>query len=45
VQLDDWLDERRALEEIRAAWRELRTLNAWLADNVGATAKDARGRR
>ncbi|MCW2705527.1 MAG: uncharacterized protein JWQ37_3522 [Blastococcus sp.] len=41
----DWVHERRALEEIRAAWRELRTLNAWLADNVGATAKDSRARR
>ena len=41
----DWVHERRALEEIRAAWRELRTLNAWLADNVGATAKDPRARR
>jgi uncharacterized protein (TIGR02453 family) len=41
----DWVHERRALEEIRAAWRELRTLNAWLADNVGATAKDLRARR
>jgi uncharacterized protein (TIGR02453 family) len=41
----DWVHERRALEEIRAAWRELRTLNSWLADNVGATAKDSRARR
>jgi uncharacterized protein (TIGR02453 family) len=40
----DWLHERRALEEVRAAWRELQTLNAWLADNVGATSKEPRRR-
>ena len=38
----DWLQERRALDEVRAAWRELHTLNAWLADNVGATTKEPR---
>jgi uncharacterized protein (TIGR02453 family) len=40
----DWLHDRRALDEVRGAWRELRTLNAWLGDNVGATAKEARRR-
>jgi uncharacterized protein (TIGR02453 family) len=38
----DWLHERHALDEVRSAWRELRTLNAWLADNVGATTKEPR---
>jgi uncharacterized protein (TIGR02453 family) len=41
----DWLHERRALEEVRAAWRDVRTLNTWLADNVGATTKEPRPRR
>jgi uncharacterized protein (TIGR02453 family) len=40
----DWLHERHALDEVRAAWRELHTLNAWLADNVGATTKEPRSR-
>ena len=40
----DWLHERRALNEVRAAWRELEELNRWLADNVGATAKEPRRR-
>ncbi len=40
----EWLYERRALEEIRTAWRDLRPLNAWLADNVGATTKEIRRR-
>jgi uncharacterized protein (TIGR02453 family) len=39
-----WLHERRALDEIRNAWRDLRDLNAWLADNVGATTKEIRRR-
>lgn len=39
---DEWLHHRRALEEVRAAWRDLRALNAWLADNVGATTKEPR---
>jgi uncharacterized protein (TIGR02453 family) len=38
----DWLHDRRALERVRAAWQDLRTLNAWLADNVGATSKESR---
>ena len=41
----EWLHGRRALEEVRTAWRDLRTLNAWLADNVGATSKEPRARR
>ena len=40
----DWLHDRRALEEVRRAWRELAPLNAWLADNVGATSKEPRRR-
>ena len=40
----DWLHDRRALDEVRTAWRELLTLNAWLADNVGATSKEQRRR-
>jgi uncharacterized protein (TIGR02453 family) len=41
----DWLHTRQALEEVRGAWRDLRTLNAWLDDNVGATTKEASRRR
>jgi uncharacterized protein (TIGR02453 family) len=41
----DWLHDRRALAEVRNAWRDLTTLNAWLADNVGATNREARARR
>ncbi len=40
----DWLHTRRALEEVRTAWRDLRGLNAWLDDNVGATSKEPRRR-
>lgn len=40
----EWLHTRRALDEVRSAWREFRTLNDWLADNVGATTKAARRR-
>ena len=40
----DWLHDRRALDEVRGAWRELQPLNAWLADNVGATSKEPRRR-
>jgi uncharacterized protein (TIGR02453 family) len=40
----DWLHTRRALDEVRDAWRHLRALNAWLDDNVGATAKETRRR-
>ncbi|WP_448627418.1 DUF2461 domain-containing protein [Geodermatophilus sp. URMC 64] len=38
----DWLHQRQALDEVRAAWRELHPLNLWLADNVGATTKEPR---
>jgi uncharacterized protein (TIGR02453 family) len=38
----DWLHERRALVEVRTAWREFEELNRWLADNVGATSKQPR---
>jgi uncharacterized protein (TIGR02453 family) len=41
---EDWLHDRRALEEVRTAWRDLATLNTWLADNVGATTKEPRSR-
>jgi uncharacterized protein (TIGR02453 family) len=40
-----WLHDRRALDEVRTAWRDLAALNAWLADNVGATTKEPRARR
>ncbi|MCV2488443.1 DUF2461 domain-containing protein [Geodermatophilus sp. YIM 151500] len=40
----DWLHDRRALDEVRAAWRAFGPLNRWLADNVGATTRDARRR-
>ncbi len=38
----EWLHERAALERVRTSWQDLRTLNAWLADNVGATTKESR---
>jgi uncharacterized protein (TIGR02453 family) len=40
----EWLHTRRALEKVRDAWRDLTALNAWLDDNVGATAKEPRRR-
>jgi uncharacterized protein (TIGR02453 family) len=40
----DWLHGRDALDVVRDGWRELRTLNAWLADNVGPTTKEIRRR-
>ena len=40
----DWLHERSALEVVRSCWRDLASLNAWLADNVGATTKEPRRR-
>jgi uncharacterized protein (TIGR02453 family) len=40
----DWLHDGRALGEVRAAWRDLVPLNDWLADNVGASTKEPRGR-
>jgi len=40
----EWLHERAALDHVRSAWREMQALNAWLADNVGATSKEPRRR-
>ncbi|SNS92680.1 TIGR02453 family protein [Geodermatophilus pulveris] len=40
-----WLHDRRALEEVRTAWRDLVPLNAWFADNVGASTAEPRARR
>jgi uncharacterized protein (TIGR02453 family) len=40
----EWLHTRRALEEVRTAWRDLVTLNAWIDDNIGATTKEVRRR-
>ena len=39
----DWLHGRRALDEVRTAWRDFVPLNRWLADNVGVTSKPDRG--
>jgi uncharacterized protein (TIGR02453 family) len=39
-----WLHERAVLDRVRAAWRDFGALNAWLADNVGATTKESRRR-
>ena len=38
----DWLHTSEVLDRVRTSWRDLATLNAWLADNVGATTKEAR---
>jgi uncharacterized protein (TIGR02453 family) len=40
----DWLHTRQVLDEVRTAWRDLATLNTWLADNVGATTGEPRRR-
>ena len=40
----EWLHTRQALDEVRSAWREMKALNVWLADNVGATTKEVRRR-
>jgi uncharacterized protein (TIGR02453 family) len=40
----EWLHTRRALDEVRAAWRDLVALTTWLDDNVGATTKEIRRR-
>ena len=40
----EWLHTKQALDEVRDAWREMTTLNVWLADNVGATSKEPRRR-
>ena len=39
-----WLHGREVLERVRTAWRDVVALNAWLADNVGATTKEIRRR-
>ena len=39
---EDWLHTRDVLERVRDSWRDLTALNAWLADNVGATTKEPR---
>ncbi|MGY1723636.1 DUF2461 domain-containing protein [Blastococcus sp. SYSU DS0533] len=41
---EDWLHSREALPPVRDAWRALGPLNAWFADNVGATTKEPRRR-
>ncbi|MGY1917244.1 DUF2461 domain-containing protein [Blastococcus sp. SYSU DS0973] len=41
----DWLHTRQALHRVQQSWRELETLNAWLAHNVGATTKKPRPHR
>ena len=40
----DWLHGPESLDRVRTAWRTYRPLNQWLADNVGATAKERRRR-
>ncbi len=39
---EDWLHTRDVLDRVRDSWRDLAELNAWLADNVGATTKEPR---
>lgn len=39
---EDWLHTHEVLGRVRSAWRDLAQLNAWLADNVGATTKEPR---
>ncbi|MGY1772198.1 DUF2461 domain-containing protein [Blastococcus sp. SYSU D00813] len=39
-----WLHGREALDRVREAWRDVVALNAWLADNVGATTREVRRR-
>jgi uncharacterized protein (TIGR02453 family) len=41
----EWLHERSALDRVRESWRDLRALNVWLADNVGATTAPPERRR
>jgi len=38
----DWLHTPAALDRVRDSWRDLHALNAWFADNVGATTKEPR---
>jgi uncharacterized protein (TIGR02453 family) len=37
---DDALHDRRTLARVRAAWRELRPLNEWVADHIGQSDTD-----
>ena len=39
---EDWLHTAEVLDRVRTSWRDLATLNSWLADNVGATTKEPR---
>ena len=39
---EDWLHTPEVLDRVRTSWRDLATLNSWLADNVGATTKEPR---
>jgi uncharacterized protein (TIGR02453 family) len=39
---EDWLHTPEVLDLVRTSWRDLATLNSWLADNVGATTKEPR---
>ena len=39
---EDWLHTPEVLDRVRTSWRDLDKLNAWLADNVGATTKEPR---
>ena len=39
---EDWLHTREAADRVREAWRDLRTLVTWFADNVGATTRERR---
>jgi uncharacterized protein (TIGR02453 family) len=39
---EDWLHTPEVLDLVRRYWRDLATLNSWLADNVGATTKEPR---
>jgi uncharacterized protein (TIGR02453 family) len=41
----DWLHDCTALDRVRDAWRQLRALNTWLGDNVGATTAPPERRR
>jgi uncharacterized protein (TIGR02453 family) len=40
----EWLHTPTALDRVRAGWRDLVDLNAWFADNVGASTKEQRRR-
>jgi uncharacterized protein (TIGR02453 family) len=39
---EDWLHTPAVVDRVRDAWRDLASLNTWLADNVGATTKEPR---